>query len=274
MSEAFERATVGDIVATDFRTAAILEQFGIDFCCGGRRSLAEACRAALVAASDVETALNALPPTGDPDADVRKWPLDRLIDHIVSKHHSYVRWSMPAIRRHLAKLVEAHAGRHPELVLILGYFDTIAPDLLQHLRKEEQILFPYICELQANAATCERGVSPFGAVENPIRMMEREHRDAADALQAVRRLTDDYAAPADGCATYQVCMAELAQFERDLHQHVHLENNVLFPKAIAMEHRLQAARANGEARRARSRGQARASSKPTRRRPRTRTRAV
>ena len=234
MSEAFERTIVGDVVAADFRAAAIFEHYGIDFCCGGRRSVADACRAASVAPSVIETAIGALAPAGA-ESDVSEWPVDRLIDHIVTVHHAYVRSAMPTIRQYLVKLVEVHGGRHPELVTVLNYFDTIIRELSQHLLKEEQVLFPYIHELQLRADMCSRGRSPFGTVENPIRMMEREHRDAADELDAVRALTHGYCAPDDGCTTYRVCMAELQRFERDLHRHVHLENNVLFPKAIALE---------------------------------------
>ncbi|HMF99317.1 MAG TPA: iron-sulfur cluster repair di-iron protein [Vicinamibacterales bacterium] len=235
MSEAFERTTIGDIVALDFRAAAVFEQFGIDFCCGGRRSVAEACRSAAVNPQDVEAAIEALPPDAASEFDVRVWPLDRLIDHIVTMHHGYVRSSMPTIQQYLARLVEVHGQRHPELMNVAAAFDAIAAEMSHHMLKEEHVLFPYVRELEAQAGTCGRRLSPFGTVENPIRMMEREHRDAADALQAIRDLTHGYAAPDDGCTTYRVCMAELTRFERDLHQHVHLENNVLFPRAIALE---------------------------------------
>lgn len=235
MSDRSSSATIGDIVATDFRTAAVFEQFGIDFCCGGRRSLAEACRTATADPDAVIRALDALPPAIDHEADVTEWPLERLIDHIVSVHHAYVRSALPAIARYLAKLEEVHGARHPELARVAAGFDRMRFDLEQHMLKEERVLFPYVCDLAARGDTCGQSRSPFGTVENPIRMMEREHRDAADGLRTIRELTNDYAAPADGCATYAVCMSELARFERDLHRHVHLENNVLFPKAVALE---------------------------------------
>jgi len=241
MSESFEEMRIGDIVATDFRAAAIFEQYGIDFCCGGGRPVGEACRVAAVAPSEVQAAIEALGPWAGGETDVSQWPLDRLIDHIVSVHHGYVRASMPTIRQYLAKLVGVHGVRHPELVRVLSFFDTIIRDLSQHLLKEERVLFPYVRELELQAAAGGRICSPFGTVENPIRMMEREHRDAADELGAIRELTHGYAAPDDGCTTYRVCMAELRRFERDLHQHVHLENNVLFPKAIALERGAEAA---------------------------------
>ena len=120
-----------------------------------------------------------------------------------------------------------------ELVRVATSFDQMGRDLLQHMMKEERVLFPYIRELAASEGVATP--SPFGTVENPIRMMEREHREASDEMRLIRELTNGYVAPADGCSTYRVCVAELAAFERDLHRHVHLENNVLFPKAIELE---------------------------------------
>src|SRR5690242_9037795 len=144
MSEQTAIETVGAIVAADFRTAAVFQRFGIDFCCGGQRSLADACRRADADPGDVIRALDALqsaPATGDDD--VTRWPVDRLIDHIVSTHHAYVRSAIPAIARYLTKLEEVHGSRHPELRRVAAYFDQIGVHLLQHLVKEEQVLFPY-----------------------------------------------------------------------------------------------------------------------------------
>jgi regulator of cell morphogenesis and NO signaling len=236
MSEGFEHATVGEIVATDFRTATVFEDFGIDFCCGGRRSLSDACRSASVDQARVVSALEALSQAPGQGDDAAHWPLDQLINYIVATHHAYVREALPAITRHLAKLREVHGGRHPELARIAEVFSEIDAELSLHLVKEEQVLFSYINDLAAHERqACIGRMSPFGTVGNPIRMMEREHRETADALRIIRELTGGYAAPADGCTTYQVTMAELAQFERDLHRHVHLENNVLFPRAMALE---------------------------------------
>jgi regulator of cell morphogenesis and NO signaling len=233
MSESFDRSTVGEIVGRDFRSAAVFEQYGIDFCCGGRRSLADACRAAAADPAAVERALRALPPADTSEDDVTQWPVERLIDHIVTTHHAYIRSALPLIARYLAKLVEVHGARHPELSRIAVSFDQMGNELLQHLMKVERVLFPYIRELATTPAGAP--ASPFGTVENPIRMMEREHRDAGDDMRLIRELTNGYTVPEDGCATYRVCLAELAQFERDLHRHIHLENNVLFPKAVELE---------------------------------------
>jgi regulator of cell morphogenesis and NO signaling len=235
MSDAFERTTVGEIVAGDYRAAGVFEQFGIDFCCGGRRSLADACRAASVDSRAVEQALAALPPGPcDESDDVTQWPLPRLIEHIERTHHAYVRSALPVISRWLAKLVEVHGARHPELVRIAAAFDGMGRDLQQHMLKEEHVLFPYVREL-ASAGGGRASASPFGTVENPIRMMEREHQEAGDELRLIRELTNGFTPPSDACITYRACFEELKAFERDLHRHVHLENNVLFPRAVALE---------------------------------------
>jgi len=236
MSERLTTTTVGDIVATDFRAAGVFEQFGIDFCCGGRQSLAEACRAATVDPSEIIRALDALPPASGADEDTAEWPVDRLIDRIVSVHHAYVRQALPLIASYLEKLQSVHGARHPELARVAAAFENVSLELGQHMMKEEHVLFPYIRELGDGGWSVLRS-SPFGSVENPIRMMEREHREAGDEMQLLRMLTSGYTPPDDACTTYRVCFAELAQFERDLHRHVHLENNVLFPKAVELERR-------------------------------------
>jgi regulator of cell morphogenesis and NO signaling len=235
MGEPHGTTRIGDIVAGDFRTAGIFERFGIDFCCGGRRSLDEACRDAAVDRAEVVQALDALPAAAAGDDDASRWPIDALLHHIVSVHHAYVRGALPLIGAYLAKLEHVHGARHPELTEVRAAFERVSIDLTQHMIKEEQVLFPYVAELAARDEHCGRAPSPFGTVENPIRMMEREHRDAAAELRTIRDLTAGYSAPADGCTTYAVCMAELARFETDLHRHVHLENNVLFPRAVRLE---------------------------------------
>jgi regulator of cell morphogenesis and NO signaling len=237
MGESFETSTVGEIVATDFRAAGVFEQFGIDFCCGGRRSVAEACRTAAVEPDLVRRAIESLAPVDDgDDDDVTRWPLPRLIDHIISTHHAYVHAAIPKIGNHLAKLVAVHGERHPALARVSASFAHLSGDLTQHMMKEERVLFPYVRELVSRDGDALLP-SPFGTVENPIRMWEREHREAGDEMRLVRELTNGFIPPADGCTTYRVCFAELAQFERDLHRHVHLENNVLFPKAVEAERR-------------------------------------
>ena len=238
MNEPLTARTVGDVVAADFRTAEVFEQFGIDFCCSGRRSLADACRAAAANPDTVARAIEALPPVIQTEDDVTQWPIPKLIDFIVSTHHAYVRSALPSITRHLAKLNEVHGSRHPELSRVAAYFEQVRCDLEQHMLKEEQVLFPYVRDIAECGDGCGRTQSPFGTVENPIRMMEREHQEVGDAMRVIRELTRGYTPPEDGCTTYVIGMAELQQFERDLHRHVHVENNVLFPAAVQIEQRL------------------------------------
>jgi regulator of cell morphogenesis and NO signaling len=235
-----ETDTVGDLVATNFRAAGVFERVGIDFCCGGRRSLSEACHAAGVPLDGVVQELRALVVAAPPDDDdPRQWPLPRVVEHILERHHRYVREALPRIAGFLSRLVAVHAVRHPELTTVEAEFFHLQEELKRHMFKEEQVLFPYIRELAATEATARPlPASPFGTVENPIRMMEREHQEAGDDLRTIRDLTNGYVTPDDGCATYRVAMAELQQFERDLHEHIHLENNVLFPRAVAVERRL------------------------------------
>jgi regulator of cell morphogenesis and NO signaling len=149
-----------------------------------------------------------------------------------------VRSALPVISQRLSRLIEAHGARHPELQRINAYFNLLATDLLQHLRKEEFVLFPYVRDLVNLHDSCIVRQSPFGKVENPIRMMEREHSEAGEAMRIIRELTNTYTAPPDGCATYEATMAELRHFERDLHRHVHLENNLLFPAVVSLEERI------------------------------------
>jgi regulator of cell morphogenesis and NO signaling len=232
MNDNFAHTTVGEIVASDYRTASVFDRFGIDFCCGGRRSVDDACRTAAVDPHDLKLALDELEAATPGDEDVTQWTAERLIGHIVSTHHTYTRTALATIGRYLAKLVSVHGPRHPELVRVAESWAALSRDLQQHMMKEEHILFPYILELSSSH---ERPLSPFGTVENPIRMMQREHEQAGDELGVIRALTHGFTTPPDGCATYRICFEELAHFERDLHRHVHLENNVLFPRAIALE---------------------------------------
>jgi regulator of cell morphogenesis and NO signaling len=237
MSDLFENARVGDVVAKDFRTAAVFQQFGIDFCCGGRRSIVEACRGAGVDPDAIFHALEGLRPEDAAQDDVASWPLDRLVARIVETHHAYIRSATPVIAGYLAKLVSVHGARHPELARIESAFGQMSRDLAPHLLKEEHVLFPYIAELLQWAGSRDQCVhsSPFGSVGNPVRMMEREHEAVGNEMRLVRELSSDFTPPEDGCTTYRVCFAELLRFEQDLHRHVHLENNVLFPRVQALE---------------------------------------
>lgn len=229
--------TLGDIVAADHRAAAVFDRFGVDFCCGGGRTIDEACRQPGVDSRALLVALGELAATGLPPEDnVALWPLDVLVDHIVSRHHAYVRATLPALRAQTAAIAEAHGGRRPELPELARRFAGVAGNLDAHMDKEEQILFPYILSLvESDRAGRRVAFSPFGTIRNPIRMMEAEHQDAGDELGHIRGLAGNYVPPSFACATYRACFTGLDAFERDLHRHVWLENHVLFPRAAELE---------------------------------------
>ena len=229
--------TIREIVATDYRTAAVFERHGLDFCCNGCRTIEQGCRDAGADERAVMRELEGVLGTPAIDGpDFKSWSARALIDHIVSTHHAYVREAIPRLRRHTQKIAEVHGVRHSELSHIARLFGRVADEMTDHMQKEEQILFPFIAA-QEEAARQGRPVppSPFGTVGTPIRMMETEHQFVGDAMAEMRQLTGGFRPPDDGCGTYRVCLQELDAFERDLHAHVHLENNILFPAAMAVE---------------------------------------
>ena len=228
--------SVREIVAEDFRTAAVFERFGIDFCCGGQRTLREACRERKVNPADVLREVSAACERRD-QASPRfaDWPPDALITYIVAQHHAYVRRALPVIVRHTRKVVASHGEAHPELNKIALIFEKVAEEMTSHMAKEEGVLFPYISKLAASVGLGEPiPAAPFGTIEQPIAVMEYEHDEAGRAMELIRELSRNYSLPAGACNTYAACFQELEEFERDLHVHVHLENNVLFPKARAL----------------------------------------
>lgn len=231
--------TIRQIVRNDHRAAAVFEKYAIDFCCGGDASLDAACASKGIDPAPIQRELQGL---NDSPADATfrpaEWDLDVLADYIVNNHHRYVRRALPRLAAHLEKVVSAHGSRHPELVEIARSFQSVEQELTNHMQKEELVLFPHIRNLARAQAGMEPARPPFGSVRNPIRMMEAEHQSAGIALSLIRRLSGDLTPPPDACETYRVAYKELGEFERDLHQHIHLENNVLFPKAIELEETL------------------------------------
>lgn len=230
-------ATIGELVAADYRKAEVFRKFGIDYCCGGKRSVEEACRKKGIDVHAVKKELADIEAKGKTiHQDYNKWGLDFLADYIVATHHRYVAESLPMLYELSAKVARVHGGRHPETVDIARYFDAVAQELQMHMPKEERILFPYIKQLAAarrDGTTAAR--PPFGTIANPIRMMEAEHESAGGSMEEIRRLSDAFTPPEDACMSYRVLYAKLNEFEQDLHQHIHLENNILFPKAVEME---------------------------------------
>ena len=233
------QTTVGELVAEDFRAAAVLNRFGIDFCCGGKRTLADACGLRKVDAARVLSEVHAACTSSDEAAPrFNQWEPQTLVAYIVGNHHTYVRRALPIIATYVRKLAGTHGERHPELIEVERLWHDISDEMSTHMAKEEQVLFPYIVELADAAPRGEVVASPpFGSIEFPIRMMEHEHDSAGAILARIREVTKGYTPPADGCTTYRVCFQELQAFEQDLHAHVHLENNILFPKALALAER-------------------------------------
>ena len=232
-------STIRDIVADDFRTAAVFQKYGIDFCCGGNRPVADACQERGVETRLVLDEVHAVTAGPGDTPRFNAWSLDFLVDYIVSNHHAYVRSAIETISTHAAKVASVHGERHPEVVEIAARFQEVASEMAQHMTKEERMLFPAIVSLAAaEKSGNEAPALPFGTVANPIRMMEREHQSAGDTMAAIRTLSHGYEPPADACTTFRVTYQELRAFEEDLHRHVHLENNILFPKALELERRL------------------------------------
>ena len=232
-----EQQTVKDIVAEDFRTAAVFEKYSIDFCCHGNVPLDEACLEHKVPLERVLSELVAVAKQPGKEVDpFESWDLDRLADYIVRTHHEYVKSAIPALLAHTDKIAMVHGGRHSELLTIRDIFGKVAGELSQHMMKEELMLFPYIKAL-AGSVRDGKPVQrpPYHSIQHPLQVMEKEHESAGTDSETIRTLSSSYTVPEDGCTTYRITYQELEAFEQDLHKHVHLENNILFPRAIALE---------------------------------------
>lgn len=231
---------IGTVVADDYRAAGVFEQVGIDFCCNGNRTIEAACTEQNVApdrlVSNLQMVLNSTTRKDDAVSDYKSWPLDLLADFIEKKHHRYVTAQIPVIQAFLEKIVRVHGDRHPELAEIKELFDASAGELTAHMKKEELMLFPFIRKMvQAIEAGNSDIAAPFGTIQNPIRMMMHEHDGEGERFRRIKELSNQYTSPADGCNTYRAAYATLKAFEDDLHLHIHLENNILFPKSIELE---------------------------------------
>ncbi len=234
--------TVRELAIELPQSTTLLEKLKIDYCCGGNRPLAEACASAGV---NVDSVMEMLAEVTEPAAedesalDFQNVRLTELIAHILDTHHVFTRSEMDRLQSLADKVLAAHGGNHPELVHLDELLTRLCNDLRPHMFKEEQILFPYIVAMTRAAEEKRPGpFAPFVTVNNPIRMMMREHDTAGDILRELRALTSDYNVPADACLSYQTLYQALENFERDLHQHIHLENNILFPKALDLENTL------------------------------------
>ncbi len=231
--------TVRELAVENPHATRVFEKFGIDYCCGGGRSLSAACTEKGVLVEEVERAISEGVTAEVNRLATQDWTqneLSELIDHITATHHVYVRKETVRIQHLLAKIAAKHGEKHPEVIRIQEVFCALSEELTSHLMKEENILFPYIVQLEKATATGLPKPRPmFGSVKSPIHMMELEHASAGEALRSLREDSNNYTAPEDACATFQASYLALGAFEADLHQHIHLENNILFPKAIALE---------------------------------------
>lgn len=229
--------TVREIALEQPSSVRVFEEFGIDYCCGGRKPLEEACAANHVEVNKVIAALErAAEAPGTTSTNWSTTPLEALCDHIETTHHAYVLRELPRLEVLADKVVSRHGERDPELAQIAGILGQLDDELRMHLAKEEKVLFPYIRGVERSLdGSSLKPLGCFGSVANPIAMMTQEH-DAAGALMGeLRRLTHQFTPPIDACPTFQAFYSSLRDFEQDLHQHIHLENNILFPKAIALE---------------------------------------
>jgi regulator of cell morphogenesis and NO signaling len=233
-------STVRDLATEIPNATRTFEKLGIDYCCGGSKSLRDACTQAHVSVDDVLIALeqgSTFQQTAEADQpDFSNGALGVLIEHIITTHHAYVKQELPRIQQLLNKVVSVHGTAHPELSSIRETFQGMSAELVSHMMKEEHILFPHIVALESAVSTGRPKPQPaFGTVSNPVHMMELEHESAGAALKEISARTSNYTAPEEACFSYRTLFAALKEFEEDLHRHVHLENNILFPRAIAME---------------------------------------
>jgi regulator of cell morphogenesis and NO signaling len=233
---------IGETVAKNFRASRVFESYGLDFCCGGKKSIEAACKEKSIDTVKVLADLAQVEDVNDINAHFANWEPDFLAEYIINNHHTYVTNSVSTIEHHLDKVVNAHGERHPEAAMVQSLFTELKTELLNHMAKEEKMLFPYIKKMCfAIKNTIDMPAAPFGTVENPIKVMEAEHDNAGNIMRQINTLTNSYTPPADACTTFKVLYNELMEFENDLHMHVHLENNILFPKAAELELKLDKA---------------------------------
>ena len=230
-------STVGDVVKLNFKTAPLFLENKIDYCCGGKKTISDACKEANINPELLIKQLETLAVQKDPDSEyINNLGLTELSDYIVKRHHAYVHESIPFLKKNLEKLCQVHGEHHTELFKIKELFNGSADALTMHMQKEEIMLFPFIHRLEsAKKENNPLPKAPFSSVSNPIGMMLADHQNEGERFEEISRLSNNYTLPEDGCTTYDVTLKQLKYFDNDLHRHIHLENNILFPKAIALE---------------------------------------
>jgi len=236
----FANMKIKDLVNENFHTAELFAKFGIDFCCNGNRLIEAALKEKKISKSrfieeykKIDTARSA------EDFHYSEWGLDFISKYIINNHHKYVKGAIPSITAHLQKIQNAHGDKYTFIKEIENTFARVAAEMTSHMKKEEKTLFPLIKYLvDSNRLKEKPKTRGYGSVQNPIKQMKAKHVSVGNAMKVIRTLTDDYSLPENYCATFQITYNELAQFEKDLHKHMHLENNILFARAIALEENL------------------------------------
>ncbi len=228
------------MVANDYRTASVFKKYNLDFCCQGNRTIQDACDKKNIDSKNVlEDLVSVIQSKSESSADFKSWPLDLLADYIEKKHHRYVEAKTQEIKPYLDKICKVHGTHHHELFEIQEHFNASAGELAMHMKKEELVLFPFVRKLvQAKQRNKDVETPHFGTVKNPIHMMMQEHEIEGQRFRQIEALSDNYTPPRDACNTYKVTFALLKEYEDDLHLHIHLENNILFPQAIELEKEL------------------------------------
>ena len=232
-----ENQILGELVAQDYRTATVFKKYGIDFCCHGNRTIREASENKGIKPKVLLNELEQIATVNDNSGtDFQSWPIDLLADYIEKRHHRYVENKILEIKPYPEKICKVHGDRHPELLEIRDEFNVASGELAAHMKKEEFILFPFVRKMvKAKQDGSELNTPFFGSVENPVHMMMDEHSVEGDRFSRIEKLSDHYTPPEDSCNTYKVTFALLKEFEEDLHLHIHLENNILFPRTMEME---------------------------------------
>ena len=226
--------SLAQIVNENHKTAYVFEKYHLDFCCKGKRLLQQACEEIKVPVEQVIAELENVTSDSKISVDFDKMSLTQLANYIVLTHHDYIKRELPLIYSYLQKVASKHGDRHPELLAVFNAFVELQEDLIQHMEKEEIILFPRIMMVELYSHDNSEVQINRSYVESPITVMEQEHENAGELLAQMRELTNNYSLPADACTTYRLTFAALQAFEMDMHQHIHLENNILFPKTIKL----------------------------------------
>lgn len=226
--------TLAQLVNANYRAATVFEKYNLDFCCRGKRTLLQACAELKLPVEAVEKELELVTNSERQTTGVHELSLTQLSDHIVDTHHVYVKSETPSISHYLNKIATKHGDRHPELKELAETFNELANEMSNHMEKEEAFVFPLLKAYESNS-TEQDDSSRFTGISTPLTMLEHEHDDAGRLLDKIRQLTSNFTPPADACTTYKLAFASLHAFQTDLHQHVHMENNILFPKAMKLQ---------------------------------------